>query len=574
MKIDQEEARSSLERFATFMEFQVWNSGSSTVSSVLDVSIQSEFAKYIAERMIDFAKVLKEKEYAKYLTIEDGWKKDFNSFLGHVRASSTKPKLVKGAHLRSVGKLRTWEKKLRELMNKHGLVMKADMPVFVLKSGYRSMYFFNPTHLVSRSSVNGQKNQEIMSEFKQILKIFIKHLQTKLKKENIAFLLTQKIGGEDPGTSQFAPLFTDLGAPVLFLDPYLDALKGPVIEDTPLLIPFDGVTTTGKTVDTVIDRFRKITGRKPLVYSLIWNRSPHLSRDKIPLLSIAPRLIPLPEVLQVSINSSHDDLGYWWPSLTMFHDYLKDIYLYDEENMGRYNKIREEFQSLIVNSHEIEERQSKHKVEGTAHLFGFFDTNESLASVTTYLINISILCWNVICFNRFGPKSSRLENSVKYIETMLDIEKTEKPIMSVCPVLLKRGLKDDDSYFPNLIEPWDKVHRIFVKESGNISEYLLNNEILRTYPVDPQVSKIKQALVTVTIRELLSDAKREELYEIRKNLVQKPEREKSAVGLNEELIKLIDGILIKNYEQDTKRKLREQVGNKKARELERMKIPP
>lgn len=564
------DAAAAIKRFASFMEYQVWNSGSSTVSSVLDASTQAEFVKYIAKRMLGFAEVLREGAYEKYLTMEDEWRKEFSSFLEDVRASSVKPRSVKGARLRPIGELKIWERKISELMNQHGLVMKADKPLFLLKSGYRSMYFFNPSHLISRSNVNGLKNQEIMGKFKEILKVFIKHLETELKEKNIAFLLTQKIGGEDPGTSQFAPLFTDLGTPVLFLNANLDVLKGPIIEGEPLLIPFDGVTTTGKTVDNVIDRFKKITGRKPVVYSLIWNRSPHLRRDNVPILSIAPSLTPLPEILQVSINSFDSDLGYWWSSLTMFHDYLKDIYLYAEKNMEEYCRTREQFEKLITDSYEMEEKQSERKTERTAHLFGYLDTNKPSTDMVIYLMNLNILCWNVISKNRFGNESSRLDNSVEYIETMLSIEKSEKPTLTICPLLLRRGLRDN-TLFPRIIDSWDKVHRIFVANSENISEYILGNEILRMAPTDPQISKIEQALMTVAIRDLLTDENREELYEIRRSIAQKFEGDKSREGL-ENLIKLVDKILIKNYEQETKRKLIERVGEKKARELERIKI--
>jgi hypothetical protein len=419
--------------------------------------------------MSEMTKVLRKGEFEEYLALENYWKKDFSSFFEQVKIASVRQTKVKGAILKLVNELPPWEKKFGELLNKHGLIMQEEKPIFLLKSGYRSMYFFNPSHLISRSNVKKQENQEIMGEFKEILKMFIQHLKTELGTENIAVLLVQKIGGEDPGTSQFAPLFTELGVPSVYLDPNLDMLKGPIIEGDTLLIPFDGVTTTGKTVELIIDRYERIIKAKPRVYILLWNRSPYPERKprNVPIWSIGSHLVLPPEILNLSLATFDDNLGYLWPSLFLFYDYLRDIYLYAEQDLTRYQKIRGEFEKLIIESYNME-------AEKTMKLFDHFDTKLPPSDILTYFINVHILCWNTIFEISLGDKVSRLEDPVRYIETMLRIEKAERPSTIICPLELKKGLECDISIFPKLIDPWDKIHRIFVLKTTNIVEYFKN----------------------------------------------------------------------------------------------------
>jgi len=470
--IGRDEARIAISQFVSFLENYVWNSGSSTISGVLDIPTQADFVKHIAKCMSEMANVLRERKFGKYLAIEDYWKRDFSAFLENARTSSTKLRSRKGAILRLVQGPEEWKRKFGELINKHGLVMQEEKPIFLLKSGYRSIYFFNPTHLISKSNVKSEENQEIMNEFKEVLKIFVKHLKDRFGERNVALLLTQKIGGEDPGTSQFAPLFTELGLPSLFLDPNLDVLKGPTIEGVSLIIPFDGVTTTGKTVDTIIDRYEKILKEKPQIYALIWNRSPYSEWKNVPIWSIGPPPILLPEILNLTIASYDSDLGYWWSSLLMFHNYLKDIYLYAGQDLAKYEETRGESEKLIIDSYEVEEVPSERKDERTAHLFGYFDTELTFSEFATYLLNVHILCWNTIFDINFGDRISRLENSVEYIETMLRVEKAERITMTFCSDVLKQCLKNESLSFPKLIDPWDKIHRIFVLKSADIIGYL------------------------------------------------------------------------------------------------------
>lgn len=466
--LDKDEARMIIARFASFLENDVWNSGSSTVSGVLNLRKQREFVSYIAKYISEMAIVLRERKFKQYLAIENNWRRDFNPFLEHVRISSTRLRSTKGAIVKFAHELQPWERKFCELINKHGLIMQEEEPIFLLKSGYRSMYFFNPSHLISKSNVNNKENLEILNEFREILKIFLQNLKNELGDEKIAVLLTHKVGGEDPGTSQFAPLFTELGVNPVHLDPQLDMLKGPVIEGSPSLIPFDGVTTTGRTVDDIIEKYERIMKYKPQIYSLLLNRSIYSKRKDVPIWSIGPSLILSPEILYLSIASYDSDLGYWWPSLLMFHDYLKEIYLYADEDLSRYTKTLGEFKELITDFYEIK------MVDGKAQLFDYFDTKLPLNDVTAYLINLHILCWNNIFDTTFSREISPLEDPVEYVETMLRFEKLENPTLGVCSTVLKKNLKENDKIFPKLIEPCDMIHRIYVQKTQEIIQVFKN----------------------------------------------------------------------------------------------------
>jgi hypothetical protein len=539
--IDQDEARIAIIQFMDFIENYVWNSGSSTISRVLDLKIQRAFVNYIAKYMSEMAKVLRENEFKNYLVLEDYWKKDFSPFLEQVRiASARQARSRRGAILKLVPKLQPWERKFVELLNRYGLLMQAEKPIFLLKSGYRSMYFFNPSHLISKSNVKIQENQKVMREFKEVLKMFIQHLKTELGIENIAALLTQKIGGEDPGTIMFAPLFIELGISTVYLDPSLDMIKGPIIEGDTLLIPFDGVTTTGRTVDKIIDRYERIVGEKPRVYALLWNRSSYLKRKNVPIWSIGPPLIILPEILILSIASYDDDLGYMWPSLNIFYDYLRDIYTYAEQDLTKYQKTRGEFEKLIIDFYKIKEIHTEHENERTAQLLGYFDTKQSLSNMVTYFINLLILCWNAIWDVAFGNKISRIEDPVGYVESVLKVEQVAGTTLILCSKLLKEKLASPRSSFPKFLErnyPWMKIHGIFVEDTEHIvkhikdkyfkDSFLLMREITENEAwrdIEDRISRVReiykkyvdQGLVDSQELERLLESSRKELYKLMK----------------------------------------------------------
>jgi hypothetical protein len=463
-----QESAPTIRHFVKFMEDEIWNSGSSTVSTTLDISTQMEFIDYLTEFLSAMSEMLKKHELERYLSIEEKWRQEFNSFLDKVKTSSTRSRSVKGATIKLAGDLQPWEMKFGELLNKYGLVTKADNPIFLLKSGYRSIYFFNPSHLVSRSNINDQENKEIMSGFREALSMFIPYMKKKVGEDKIAVLLTQKFGGEDPGTVQFGAIFNELGVPPVYLDPFIDALKGPVIEGDTTIVPFDGVATTLKTMDTIIKRYESILGKKPKVYSLTLNRSSCLMRDNVRVLSLSPPLVLEPEILSLSLATWNEKLGPMWPSLFPFHDYLKDIYVYAERSLVEYEKIHAELEEMMVDAYHIREAPTKRNSENTAYLFDSFDTRLCKSDIMNYLINVHILCWNFIFEIAFDGRISQFDNPIEFVENMLLAEKTDSLTIAVCPAILKEGIERGISEFPKLFDPWGEVNRIFIEKTNDI----------------------------------------------------------------------------------------------------------
>jgi len=465
--------------FVEFM-YSAWDSGTSAVSATLDIPLQIEFIReHIALYMQQMAEILKMENWKEYRVREEAWLNDFKKIAGIAQTKWKEYKPSKrdtAKKLRLLDQLKPWEREFLTLISKYALLREQKEPVFLLKSGYRSFYFFNASHLVSKG-VNAQENLEIMQRFKNALKSFTDEIRASLRHTGrpIVFLLIQKAYGEDPGTSVLAGTFTELGIPTAFLNPHMpspsfDWPKGAILEGNPLLVPFEDVVTTGEGMEKIVQRYRQMTGEDPPIFPVIFDRSPFQNPgleqvDGIKVTSMVnmEKLVKAqihdPEILRLSVASP------WWSSLTELfrHDYLKEIYLFGERDNPGYNRISQKLGELIKDSYEIEGNKP-------AYLFHSFNTDRPLSDITRYLINVHILYWNAIFDISFGGRISRLEDPVEYIETMLRIEETQRPTTIICPAMLKRGL--EGIAFPKLIDPWDKIHRIFVLKSADIIDFL------------------------------------------------------------------------------------------------------
>jgi hypothetical protein len=216
--------------------------------------------------------------------------------------------------------------------------------------------------------------------------------------------------------------------------------------------------------------------------------------------------------------------------------------------------------------------RSEYEISGSesALLFGFYDTKLPFTEVATFLINMDILCWNALS----DDLNSEEPHLVKHIEAMLREEKSGKLITRHCSSLLRRRLKENSTRFPALLDPVQKIVGIFLEESEDIHSFLTASQALTKCPPSSPILTMKAELMKVYRGELLSNAEREALYERRQSIEKALEKHESAdPDLDRRLLIVIDRTLVKSAKDETKAKLGERVGLKKATELEQITIP-
>lgn len=338
------------------------------------------------------------------------------------------------------------DEKLREKLLKtmvdEGVLRESDKPIFFLKSGYRTSYFFDLDRLTH--------NPKTVPLLEQILSDEVSKLQLEAKSEGIRItklILFEKSYGETSGTEPLVSSIAHktgleavtLPSPILY--PYKDRVKGMPVQEGEFALVIDDIVTTGRGLLSNIRRFERIT--KARVYASI----PIVHRA-IGALTTEQKILPIferkdfiksgiwkPEILKLTFDSS------LWPGIDMNRDYLMEICEFTGIT-EKYYKFRGKMMDLFAANYKTIPLSEDETVR--------------------YLVNIQILIWNYVRASLFKDVTLEGEEIVEYLEDFLSIELVKVLTIDVLANIMNKELLSSSN-----IEV-EALHDLFVKKQKEI----------------------------------------------------------------------------------------------------------
>ncbi len=544
--------------------YNIWASSTSTVSCGIPVNLQIEFIKKFVGSALEIINKLNSHKEKNYLEAKLKFKREMEEFWNSRTISNLwKVKVERCPENNFNIPNIQHESKLSELLlkfiTKHRIILYSEEPMFILRSGYRSFYFINPFHFISSILLAGDGNtKKKISEFEEFLGELFKEVRKKVNGNKIVTILFEKRFGEDPGTVVLSPILEELRIPSLVYDLESEYAwpKGPIfrrlngsVDFEP--IPIVDLTTTGGTARTMVRLIQNQLNKKPLLCPILISRgNAHLGLDGVtPLViltwdKITESLGLTPEILKVSISSENEHMGYVWPSIYPFHDYLKDIYLYEkylkpereEILMDLEKEFRQKFEKFIEEHYNLNEK------DGKAYLFEWYDTQKGKGEIINYLLSIHTFCWNHIYRRIFGEEDEDyLKEPLEYLLDSLELDENKKITVPFLPNLLEKKLKEGE-YELELISPMDRIHRILVSNTEKIVNHIDKRLEEMFQEIDPPWG----AVITKEQAEKIIEKKAERLIRI----LTDPEKDKEAFEkdlpkLREAFRKLVEEIYVK-----------------------------
>lgn len=327
-------------------------------------------------------------------------------------------------------------------------------PIFLLRSGYRSFYFFNFDKMTHDPEMLPILRESLLKEVKNLMER-ARHKGKKITK----IVVFEKPFGEAAGTEPLAAWVSqETGLKIATLPPllayaYKDRIKGSAISSENVLLVIDGVLTTGESAKVRIRRIKEMTRSE--VYGGVFYA--HRELGALPQELKPPKLESRivntktefirtkrwkPEILGISFDSP------LWPSIDMSCDYLKEICSYTS-NEGRYNKMREKFSNLLVDTYKT-----------------FTLSNELIR----YLTNVHMLCWNYIKRSLLKEEIPEDEGEIiEYVEDFLSLEIIKRLTVSPCAKILSKEIQKLSAV------DVDFLQRLFVKKQNDILKNIKNN---------------------------------------------------------------------------------------------------
>jgi len=516
---------------------EVWSSSTSTVSCGIPINLQVELVNKIIKHVLKVINVADKLVSAEeYLRMKEVFKQEMKDFWHTKVIPALWSENIKRCPDRDFTQINflvenKLERLLLEIIGEHKIIFNSEKPIFLLRSGFRSFYFINPFHLISHAYIDGdgQNTKQKIEDFKIFLQELFKEVEKLLDGEKIAIVLFEKRFGEDPGTVVLNPILTalDIKSIIYDLESEYAWPKGPIFKRANDYVDFDPVpiidlTTTGGTARVVVDLAQKQLGKITQICPILINRgaSDLKLNGARPLVILNWNKITetfgiVPDVLEISISSKDNSLGYVWPSIFPFRNYVKDIYLYekylydDRKNivMKLYEYLEKEFKRFIVENYGIKEKDDK------TYLFGWYNTSKGKEEVVRYLQYFHILCWKHIYKKFYGDEDEDyLKKPLEFLLDFLEYDREEKITVPFLPNFLEEKLKEKEYDIP-YVDPIDRIHRILVDNTDRVINHL-NKRVQDLWSTNPPAG----VEVTEEQFEKIIEYKLKKLFEDFKNL--------------------------------------------------------
>jgi len=500
---------------------EIWDSCTSTVSCGIPLEIQVELIKKLARFLSEAIK--NSKNTNEYLKIKIEFEDELQEFWKKTKSSLWKTEIRRiplSPRDTQIDKIdNKLKKRLLKIIADYRLIFDANIPVFLVRSGYRSFYFINPSYLTLPVYIHENDSKKKIKDFEE----FLEELFNTNSKDKKAVTLFVKRFGEDVGTVTWSIPLTELGVPPIIYDlgsKYFFWSKGPIIKRDPQSVNLViDLTTTGGTARKVIEIIKEEFKKPPSECTILINRGfGILEIDGVKPTTIVNwgdfieffRLVP--EILRVSISSRIEKLGYVWPSIYPYRNYLREIYLYEKylsehkENiiMELCKEFEDKFEEFITQNYELKER------DGKFYLFSVYDTEKTKNEVFNYLLTIHTLCWKHIYEKIFGEEDKAyLEKPLEFLLDSLEFDTDEKITVPFLPELLKKKLSEKEYEIPS-IDPMDRIHRIFVSNTeeiiGHIDKRLKEIFLDKGLPLGRVITKEQaERMVKGIVNEFIDD---------------------------------------------------------------------
>ena len=417
---------SSLYRFMD----DIWSSVSSASSELMPLEKQLKLIRLVGENWIKIGQNLEKEDrkerLASFIQSAGFFETEYKSLMQkssnpHAEKRSNKTEGTSGQPMRARN-IEPLKRELLKYIKKFKVLKESEEPRFLLRSGYRSFYFFSIDEISQR--------HQPAAILKEILKTILNRIISEKRKTIERLVWLEKTRGESTGAVPFASWldqeieigWATLPPPRLY--DFEDRIKGTISKGC-LVGIIDDVVSTGEGALRSIQRIRQLTSANPAFYIAVLARSLELLRKEIEVTSVFTReelireKLWKPEILKVSFSSP------LWGGLDMTCDYLREILVYTEQE-GKYQRLHEDFKNLLLSK------------------FG------SIPSfLVAYLTNLYLLCWGSFYWDFIKATSISEKEIPKFIERTLEFEKKEDVTLSVLANVVKglmtlRDIKKED----------------------------------------------------------------------------------------------------------------------------------
>lgn len=483
----------TIRNFNDYLE-DLWNESSSAISTLVPISMQLQLVKKIGKLISNFVDLIESykkgklsKSFSESLDeLKERWEKEFQSLAQTIQSAIWKYKRPIGKPCERKIKLwsdRSWENAFIDVIDKHGLLNESNEPSYLLRSGYRSFYFFNSADLchpdiwpkffeILSQFMNTKVQETLVTTLKE--KPELHHILDRYFKQGMKRIIEltpiAKMYGENLGAPVFMSGLASLGFVQRDLAPRsrfgINWLRGPEVEEGLLSVVLDDLAMRGVGVRESVKRLKNAKNVAPVLYLLVIDRSREgiKSVDGIPVLSMMDKYglirsrLWIPEILLMSIESP------LWAGLDLMTDPIKEICTFADA-MSQYTLVFDKFCSLLVDSYEISSGSSR------ASMFEV-DTGLSESELIVYLMNVHILCWNV-----FIPLTLRVNRPMEFLNELMRFEETDRITIDPCSKLLKEALAKLMKSSPPPRR--DMIHRLIVCSEESLLEHVKNKYVER-----------------------------------------------------------------------------------------------
>jgi hypothetical protein len=477
----------SVKNFKDHLEC-VWSDVTSAISTIVPVSLQLEIIRKIGELIQGFAKLIREHfSTGSYDSLDKSVGKLKTEWDESCKPLVTKVQTAIWEYKRPLGKLYKHEVKVRsdkdwkndfiKLINTYDLMNESKQPSYLLKSGYRSFFFFSSADLTS---------PRIWPEFCKILSAFIEkevdpRVRQKLHEDEARFehvlerysrfglnntielVPVAKMHGENLGTPTLMAGLATLGFSQRDLAPPsyfgIERLRGrkPEEEEMPVVM-LDDVSSRGAGIGDSIKRLKAAIGQEPLLCLLIVDRLREEISELhgVELLSMIDRsdLVESklwePEILMASLD---DPL---WSGLNLMTETIRETCKFAGESAKKHLDLSNRFSLLLEDILKIESHQGKTKILGIR-------VELTKDSLEMYLSNFVFICWNMLI-----PASFRIDEPMKFLDLVLELERNHRIVLSPLSVLLQRDLGEFVENESSFLKQDDIIHRLLVSHNAEL----------------------------------------------------------------------------------------------------------
>lgn len=346
----------------------IWDNICSAVSGKIPLGIQEELVRAIGKYMKDVGEslLLPSKDMPlKYLEASDEFVRTHIRLKTDIQSSQEK-KQTQVIHDLDTARLERrikepYKRKMIKLVVSTGCLEKSDEPVFMLRAGYRSFYFFSGAAFFHGARAPGEyveivkSSTTAFSELRRQFKASRDGSKTKGPQPHIVF--TRRAAGETIGAASIASDFeAGLDMPTLMLPPpatesMIERIDGAELppEGTPVVF-MDDVVTTGLSAITWIKRLQALNLKVHYYYMAFDRRSTTADNfDEYPDTHVISALskadliaagIWKPEILLCKADSK------WLPAVDFTCDYLHECCIYYDQE-GIYPSLQKELDSEI-----------------------------------------------------------------------------------------------------------------------------------------------------------------------------------------------------------------------------------